>query len=96
MLLLAQGRQIAADATESGRLAFTAKGPGNLLLHFDHQQVPFGLIVSIFCIIALNSSITKVYHTCTEHRYVILILSKSACAGNVALRSVKLQIMQED
>jgi hypothetical protein len=46
MTLLAHRRKIAANVTKSRRAALCAKGPRNLLLHFDHAQVALGLVVS--------------------------------------------------
>ena len=43
--LFAQGREIAAHATKGSSPSRSAKAAGNLLLHFDHAQVPFGQVV---------------------------------------------------
>ena len=43
--LLAQGRQVAADATKGRGSRFTAEGAGDLLLHFDHAHIALGLII---------------------------------------------------
>ena len=43
--LLAQGRNIAPDAAEGSGPRRVAEGAGDLLLHLDHAQVPFGLVV---------------------------------------------------
>lgn len=37
--LLAQGRQIAADATKRRRSRFAAEGTRHFLLHFDHAHI---------------------------------------------------------
>ena len=39
------GRDVAPDAAEGGRPGLTAERPGDLLLHFGHPNVPFGLVV---------------------------------------------------
>ena len=43
--LLAQGRQVRADATEHHHPNFRAETAGDLLLHFDHAQISLGLVV---------------------------------------------------
>ena len=45
--LLAQRRQVASDATKGRRSRFAAEGARDLLLYFDHPQVPFGLVVGL-------------------------------------------------
>ena len=45
MTLLAHRGQITANATKSGCSSFAAEGACDLLLHFDHAQIAFGLIV---------------------------------------------------
>ena len=45
MTLLAHGREVAADTTKGRRSSVTAKCARNLLLDFDHPQIPLGLIV---------------------------------------------------
>jgi len=45
MTLFAHGAQIAADTAKGRDACFTAKGSCDLLLHFHHAQIPFGLIV---------------------------------------------------
>ncbi len=45
MSLLLHGRKVAADTIESGGPSRTAKRSGNLLLHFCHAQIAFGLVV---------------------------------------------------
>ena len=47
MALLAHRGVIAADTTKRGQPSLTPKDARNLLLDFDHAQVPLGLIVSI-------------------------------------------------
>src|SRR5689334_25190782 len=43
--LLAQRREVAAQDTEGIRTGPRAEGAGDLLLHLDHAQVAFGLVV---------------------------------------------------
>src|SRR5260370_39995851 len=43
--LLAQGREIASDAAEGSSARHTAKTPRDLLLHFDHADIPLGQTV---------------------------------------------------
>ncbi len=43
--LLAQGRQVAADATKGSRSRFAAEGAGDLLLDFDHPHIPLRLVI---------------------------------------------------
>ena len=43
--LLAQGRQVAADATKSRRSRFAAEGARDLLLDFDHAHIALGLVI---------------------------------------------------
>ncbi len=43
--LLAQGREVTADATEHRHPLFGAEAPGDLLLHFDHAQIALRLVV---------------------------------------------------
>jgi hypothetical protein len=45
MSLIAHGGEIAADSTKSAYSLLTTKGASNLLLHFEHPQVPLDLIV---------------------------------------------------
>jgi hypothetical protein len=44
--LLAQGREIAADATEASETLFGAEATGDLLLDFDHAQIALCLVVA--------------------------------------------------
>src|SRR6266550_9346166 len=43
--LLAQRRQVAADATKGRRSRFAAEGARNLLLDFDHPHIALRLII---------------------------------------------------
>ncbi len=43
--LLAQGRQVASDATKGSRSRFAAEGTRDLLLDFDHAQISLGEVV---------------------------------------------------
>jgi hypothetical protein len=43
--LLSQGREVSSDATKGGSSDERAKAAGNLLLHFDHAQVPFSQVI---------------------------------------------------
>lgn len=43
--LLAQRGQVATDATKSRRSRFAAEGARDLLLHFDHAHIAFGLVI---------------------------------------------------
>jgi hypothetical protein len=43
--LLAQRRQVAANATKGCRTRFAAEGAGDLLLDFDHAHITFRLII---------------------------------------------------
>jgi hypothetical protein len=43
--LLAQGSEIASNATELSCPRFRAEAAGDFLLEFHHAQIPFGLIV---------------------------------------------------
>ncbi len=45
--LLAQGRQVTADATEHHHPTFGTETPGDLLLHFDHAQISLRLVVGL-------------------------------------------------
>jgi hypothetical protein len=44
----------AADPAEGRGPRFTAEGARDLLLHFDHPQVPFGLIVIAYLDVLLE------------------------------------------
>jgi hypothetical protein len=43
--LLAQGRQVTADATEHHHSNFGTEAARDLLLHFDHAQISLRLVV---------------------------------------------------
>src|SRR5450755_4330534 len=45
LTLFAHGAQITPDAAKGGDTSFTAKGTRDLLLNFDHPQIPFCLII---------------------------------------------------
>ncbi len=43
--LLAQRRQVTADATEHDHSHFGAEATGDFLLHFDHAQIALRLVI---------------------------------------------------
>ena len=43
--LLAQGRQVASDATKGYCSRLAAEGARDLLLHFDHAHIPLHLVI---------------------------------------------------
>ena len=43
--LLAQRRQVASDATKGRRSCFAAEGARDLLLDFDHPNIPLRLVI---------------------------------------------------
>jgi hypothetical protein len=45
MTLFAHGAEITANTAKSCHSRFTAKGPGNLLLHFGYAKIRFGLVI---------------------------------------------------
>jgi hypothetical protein len=72
--LLAQRRQIATDATEGGGSRFAAKGAGDLLLHFDHPNITFRLVIVKWHHEALQES---------QHRLLIAVqaVQQIACCA---------------
>lgn len=45
LALFAEGREVAAQARERSAAALRAEAAGNLLLDFDHAQIPLGLFI---------------------------------------------------
>src|SRR6266516_7325494 len=43
--LFAQGRQVTSDATKGSRSRFAAEGARDLLLNFDHPNIPLRLVI---------------------------------------------------
>jgi len=72
--LLVQRRQIATDATEGGGSRFAAKGAGDLLLHFDHPNITFSLVIVKWHHEAVQES---------QHRFLIAVqaIQQIACCA---------------